>query len=360
MINNLPVGVFVKDARPENFGKFKLWNEACKKIYGLTAEQAIGKTDYDFFPQEQADLFRQTDQAAFSLGVCQDIAEEPIDSLSLGRRILHTTKIPLYDKHHQPEYLLCISEDITEKKQSEEKLQQAKEQLQTVLDAVPGFVSWVSTEGYYLGVNRHLAESFKLTPDAFVGQELGFMQNSPQFTEFMYSFLQSPDSANSHVINAQIKDKKRNYLLVAQKYQKNTAAVVVGIDITERKQAEIALQSLIESTASTTGQDFFPALVEYISSTLDIHLALVTEFIDDQFHSLGFWYDGQLQPQISYDMRSTPCEILTQQGAYYCSSGIQQLFPSDHKLVALQAESFMGVILSNDFGSKQKVLWGLF
>jgi PAS domain S-box-containing protein len=607
MINNLPVGVCVKDASPENFGKFKLWNEACENMYGLTAEQAIGKTDYDFFPKEQADFFYQTDQKAFALGVSQDISEEPIDSFSLGRRILHTTKIPLYDKDHQPEYLLCISEDITEKKQSEEKLQQAKEQLQTVLDAVPGFISWVSTDGYYLGVNHHLAESFKLTTDDFVGQELGFMQNSPQFTEFMYSFLKSPDLAESHVIDAQIKDRKRNYLLIAQKYQQNTAAVVVGIDITERKQteialaeseamlrsvldstpsivtmvnqerkilfinktvlglsveeligtnidnyvitddqhiqhaalervfnqgevvnyeirglntnnslryyhsqvgpihrdgqvmsavivtndiskqqaalrdrkqaeaalkeseekfrlfteniksafwiidiegnsrqmvyvspafeeiwgrsaeefymsyttaleaihpadrqhfivdtpqkqgeydeeyriirpdgvirwirsrafpiknetdevyriigiaediterkqAEIALQSLIESTASTTGQDFFPALVEYISSTLDIHLALVTEFIDNQFHSLGFWYDGQLQPQISYDMRSTPCEILTQQGAYYCSSGIQQLFPSDHKLVALQAESFMGVILSNDFG----------
>ncbi|MEH1819468.1 MAG: PAS domain S-box protein [Nostoc sp.] len=350
MINNLPVAVFVKDAKPENFGKFKLWNHTCENIFGITAEQAIGKTGYEFFPKEQADFFYQKDLATFASGLPKDISEEPIDSHNFGRRILHTTKIPLYDKDQQPEYLLCISEDITKYKRVEKNLQQAKEQLQTVLDAVPGFVSWVNDDGYYLGVNRHLAESFNLTTDAFVGQELGFMENSPQFTEFMQEFLDGQDVADSQVIDVQINDKTRNYLLVAQKYQQNKAAVAVGIDITKRKQAEIALQSLIESTASTTGCDFFPALVEHISSTLDVRNTLVTELIDGQVHTLGLWSDGQLQPNISYDPKSTPCEILLKEGFYYCGSGIQQLFPNAEILTTMQSESFMGVILSDDFG----------
>ncbi|MBN3960283.1 PAS domain S-box protein [Nostoc sp. NMS8] len=350
MINNLPVGVFVKDAKPESFGKFKLWNHTCENIFGITAEQAIGKTDYEFFPKEQADVFYQKDLETFASGVPQDISEESIDSHSLGRRILHTTKIPLYDKDQQPEYLLCISEDITEYKRAEKNLHQTKEQLQTVIDAVPGFVSWVNDDGYYLGVNRHLAESFNLTTDAFVGQELGFMENSPHFTEFMREFLDRQDVADSQVIDVQINGKTCNYLLVAQKYQQNTAAVAVGIDITKRKQAEIALQSLIESTASTTGCDFFPALVEHISSTLDVRNTLVTELIDGQVHTLGLWSDGQLQPNIAYNPKSTPCEILLKQGFYYCGSGIQQLFPNAEMLTAMQSESFMGVILSDNFG----------
>ncbi|MFN6483142.1 MULTISPECIES: PAS domain S-box protein [unclassified Nostoc] len=350
MINNLPVAVFVKDAKPESFGKFKLWNHTCENIFGIKAEQAIGKTNYELFPKEQADFFCQKDLETFASGVPQNISEEAIDSLNFGRRILHTTKIPLYDKDQQPEYLLCISEDITEYKRAEKNLQQAKEQLQTVLDAVPGFVSWVNDDGYYLGVNRHLAESFNLTPDAFVGQELGFMENSPQFTEFMHEFLDSQDVADSKVIDVQINSKTCNYLLVAQKYQQNTAAVAIGIDITKRKQAEIALQSLIESTASTTGRDFFPALVEHISSTLDVRNTLVSELIDGQAHTLGFWSDGQLQPNICYDPKSTLCEILVQQRFYHCSSRIQQVFPNAKKLAAIEAESSMGVILSDDFG----------
>ncbi|MEH2083184.1 MAG: PAS domain S-box protein [Nostoc sp.] len=350
MINNLPVAVFVKDAKPESFGTFKLWNHTCENIFGITAEQTIGKTDYELFPKEQADSFCQKDLETFASSVPQDISEEPIDSPSFGKRILHTTKIPLYDKDQQPEYLLCISEDITEYKRAEKNLQQAKEQLQTVLDAVPGFVSWVNSDGHYLGVNHHLAESFNLTTDAFVGQELGFMENSPQFTEFMREFLARQDLADSKVIDTQINGKICNYLLVAQKYQQNTAAVAIGIDITKRKQAEIALQSLIESTASTTGRDFFPALVEHISSTLDVRNTLVTELIDGQAYTLGFWSDGQLQPNICYDPKSTPCEILLKQGFYYCSSRIQQLFPNAKRLAAMEAESSMGVILSDDFG----------
>ncbi|MEH2064885.1 MAG: PAS domain S-box protein [Nostoc sp.] len=350
MIDNLPVAVFVKDAKPESFGKFKLWNHNCENIFGITAEQAIGKTDYEFFPKEQADFFRQKDLETFDRGVPEKISEENIDSPSFGKRILHTTKIPLYDKDKQPEYLLFIFEDITEYKRAEKNLQQTKEQLQTVLDAVPGFVSWVNSDGYYLGVNRHLAESFNLTTDAFVSQELGFMENSPQFTKFMREFLDGQDISDSSVIDVQINGKILNYLLVAQKYQQNTAAVAVGIDITKRKQDEIALESLIKGTASTTGRDFFPALVEHISSTLDVRNTLVTELIDGEVHTLGFWSDGQLQPNICYQPKSTPCEILLKQGFYHCSSRIQQLFPNAKRLAAMEAESSMGVILSDDFG----------
>ncbi|HEY9603337.1 MAG TPA: PAS domain S-box protein [Allocoleopsis sp.] len=123
-IDYLPVAVFVKDGKAENFGAFRLWNKTSERMFGLTAEQAIGKTVHDFFPKEQADFFEQKDRDAFERGTPEDILEEPIDSYSLGRRILHTIKVPLYDENHEPQYLLCISEDITERKQAEDALRQ--------------------------------------------------------------------------------------------------------------------------------------------------------------------------------------------------------------------------------------------
>jgi PAS domain S-box-containing protein len=129
-IEHLPVAIFVKDGKPDRFGKFRLWNKKSEQMFGLTSEQVIGRTDYDFFPKQQADWFWQTDQQVFAEGVPFDIAEETIDSRNLGTRILHIIKVPLYDRHNQPEYLLGICEDITERKQAEQALRTAKAELE--------------------------------------------------------------------------------------------------------------------------------------------------------------------------------------------------------------------------------------
>ncbi|MGK7901680.1 MAG: EAL domain-containing protein [Hormoscilla sp.] len=122
IIDHLPVSVFVKDGKKDQFGTFRLLNRTCELMLGLTSRQVLGKTDYDFFPKEQADFFRQKDLQTFARGTAEDIAAEPIDSHSLGRRFLHTVKVPLYDSHGEPEYLLGISEDITDRLRAKEQL----------------------------------------------------------------------------------------------------------------------------------------------------------------------------------------------------------------------------------------------
>ena len=134
-----------------------------------------------------------------------------------------------------------------DRKQAEEALQAAKEQLQAVLDAVPGFVSWVGTDLRYLGANRHLAEAFNLRPEAFIGRKLGFMPGKNQFAKFMARFL-----SDRYIFTAQatveihINQTIRTYLIVAQKYQQGSAAVSVGIDISDRKQAEEQLKASLK------------------------------------------------------------------------------------------------------------------
>lgn len=133
--------------------------------------------------------------------------------------------------------------DITAITTVEAELQEAKEQLLAVLDAVPGFVSWISTDGRYCGVNKHLAGAFNLSPEDFVGKELGFMKSSPGYAEFISNFLEKPIQTDSQIIESKVNNAKRSYLIVAQKYNQGSMAVSVGIDITERKQIEEALQA---------------------------------------------------------------------------------------------------------------------
>lgn len=174
-IDHLPVAVFVKDGKPEKFGQMLLWNRTSEALFGLSAEKAIGTTVYDHFPKEQADFFYQKDLDAFANHVIENIPEEPIDSHSLGNRILHTVKVPLYDCEQRPQYLLCFSEDITERKQSEialreseEKFRQMAENIQEIFWMVkPDFSEFIYINPAYEAISGRTCASIYTDPKSF-------------------------------------------------------------------------------------------------------------------------------------------------------------------------------------------------
>jgi len=129
VFDNIPGMVFIKDAVELRFIRI---NQAGEKLLGLSNQELVGKNDYDFFPKSQAEHFIRKDREVLESGVELDITEE-IDTAVLGRRLLHTRKVPILDNKGQPIYLLGISEDITEHKQAEEKLQRQQREMAHVL-----------------------------------------------------------------------------------------------------------------------------------------------------------------------------------------------------------------------------------
>lgn len=123
IVDNLPLMIFVKEAR--NLSYIRL-NYAGEQLLGLKSGDVIGKSDFDLFPAEQAAFFVGKDREVLDAGEMLDIPEEPVDTMFIGRRILHTKKIPLYDQDGRPAYLVGISEDITQRKNQELSLRRAE------------------------------------------------------------------------------------------------------------------------------------------------------------------------------------------------------------------------------------------
>lgn len=131
LLLNLPVAVFVKKAID---GSFVYWNKVHENLMGIKSDQAINKTDFDFFPKQQAEWFQKKDNETFQKGSVEIISEEPIDTPHLGRRLLRTIKAPIYDTLGKPLYLLGIAEDITIAKKNEAELESHRKNLEELID----------------------------------------------------------------------------------------------------------------------------------------------------------------------------------------------------------------------------------
>lgn len=119
IVENIPNMIFVKDAKELKFVRF---NKAGEQLLGYSRSELIGKNDYDFFPTAEADFFTIKDRELLSNRKLLDIPEELIQTRYKGQRILHTKKLPIFDASGNPQYILGISEDITERRQQEEAL----------------------------------------------------------------------------------------------------------------------------------------------------------------------------------------------------------------------------------------------
>jgi PAS domain S-box-containing protein len=143
VIENIPNMVFVKSADDLRFVRF---NRAGEDLLGFSRDELIGRNDHDFFAAEDADLFTAKDREVLEGGTLLDVPEEPVETKSRGTRILHTKKIPIVDRDGRPRYLLGISEDITERRQADRALQEAKEEAERANRAKSEFLSRMSHE----------------------------------------------------------------------------------------------------------------------------------------------------------------------------------------------------------------------
>jgi PAS domain S-box-containing protein len=248
VLENLPSMIFVKDAKDLRFLRF---NKAGEELLGYRRDELLGKNDYDIFPKEEADFFITKDREVLRSGCLLDIPEEPIQTRGNGLRFLHTKKIPICGTDGMPQYLLGISEDITDRKQAEEALQQNEARLNAAqriahigswdLDLVENVLTW-SDEMYRI---------FEIDAAHFGASYAAFLELvHPDDRQFVNeSYTESVANRTCYNIEHRMLMSDGRVKFIHEQCEtfyapdgRPTRSIGTTQDITDRKQAEEALR----------------------------------------------------------------------------------------------------------------------
>ena len=161
-MDNSPAAADIKDLD----GRFLYVNAAWLRQFGSEPRDWHGKTNYDFWPRETADLFRASDELCLSSNTNLQIEETGLTSAGEEQTWM-VMKFPLFASGARR--IGGMAWNITDRKRIEKALQQSQHRLHHVLASSPAILFTLGIEGKkFLGINwisENLQEILGYTPN---------------------------------------------------------------------------------------------------------------------------------------------------------------------------------------------------
>jgi len=140
--DNIPDSIFTKDSE----GRYTFVNRGFLNVHRLhTREEALGKTSFELFPNEEVATWHADDALILQGGQALERVRSSVDSKG-NRKWIMTTKVPLVGKDGSVIGVVGLHRDVTKQKQTEESLKQAKEVAEAANKAKSEFLANMSHE----------------------------------------------------------------------------------------------------------------------------------------------------------------------------------------------------------------------
>lgn len=131
LVENIPLNIFRKDL----LGRFTFVNQRFADLLGMRVEDVLGRSDYDYFPEELAFKYRADDQRILSAGEVFEAVEENRGEDG-ARSFVQVIKVPLTDAEGKRIGLQGIFWDITKARVDAEAVLRQANLLDRVQDAI--------------------------------------------------------------------------------------------------------------------------------------------------------------------------------------------------------------------------------
>ena len=279
LVNSLPQNIFRKDVD----GRFTFANEHFCKTQGKPLSEIIGKTDFDLHPSDATHKYRADDRRVMETGETLETLEAFV-LLNGKTSYIQTVKTPTYDAEGRLTGIQGIFWDITDMRQAQEALRQSAAK-NRALSKSTFEALFFSENGVCIECNQSAVDMFGYTYDELIGifgTDVIAEESKERVKKNMLSGYEKPYEAL-----AQRKDGSTfpaEFQGKMYEYEGRMVRVTAVRDITERKQAQEALQSAyddLEERVQQRTQELATANIRL--KELDRHK---DKFIEDMSHEL--------------------------------------------------------------------------
>ncbi len=245
ILNNFPFLMWLKDTQ----GRYLVANEVFAKSCGEScADNLIGKNDFDVWPFDLAQKYRNDDDSVMESKSAKNV-EEPIE-IDGNRVWFETYKSPII-VDGVVMGTVGLARDITQRKEAELDLIESKNLLATIIDTIPVRIFWKDLESKYMGCNTLFANDSGLSsPAELIGKsddQMGWAQQADLYRADDLGVMHSGKGKLFYEEPQTTPDGNTIWLSTSKVPIKNHDGKVVGVagmyeDISKRKEAESKLR----------------------------------------------------------------------------------------------------------------------
>jgi diguanylate cyclase (GGDEF)-like protein/PAS domain S-box-containing protein len=151
VLDNVPVCVAAKSIED---GRYIFANRAFERFSRFSRDKIVGKRGDEIFQPATAASIEEADRAALNSPDGQSRSEFVVERGSKSR-VLSSNRVVARNQNNQPEFLIALFDDITDRKSLSKELENTKKFLELVVDNIPvSLVVQRVSDGQYLLANR--------------------------------------------------------------------------------------------------------------------------------------------------------------------------------------------------------------
>ena len=166
LLDAIPTPIFYKDLQ----GIYLGCNAAYAKFMGFAKEQIVGKTVYEVFPQDLADIYHEADMALFQQPGVQ-IYETSFLHADGSRHNVVINKATYVDTHGRVAGLVGVLLDITERRRAEELLRRSEERFRSLIENSSDMILEVDKDANISYVSPSGERVLGYKPESMIGKK---------------------------------------------------------------------------------------------------------------------------------------------------------------------------------------------